>query len=562
MESLAAPVPDDVEALKAALASMQAERDAAHADRDLARADAALAIAEAAAAKAERADDQALIAHLKLQIAKLKRERFGTSSERTSRLLDQLELQLEELEASATEDELAAEQAAARATTTVKPFTRNKPSRQPFPEHLPRERVVIEAPRTCACCGGSRLSKLGEDVTETLEVIPRQWKVIQTVREKLSCRDCEAIAQAPAPFHVLPRGWAGPSLLAMIVFEKFGQHQPLNRQAERYAREGVPLSLSTLADQVGGVTSVLTPLLERIQAHVLAAERLHGDDTTVPVLAKGQTDVGRLWTYVRDDAPFGGSSPPAAFFYYSRDRKGVHPQQHLKDWSGILQADAYGGYNELYKDQRSPGLILEAGCWAHARRKFFELADIETAERKKARGEKPKSVYPKALEAVRLIDALFAVERQINGASPEARLAVRRAQSAPILAELEAWMDETRQQLTSSHAIVKAINYLKRRWPSFTRFLDDGQVCLSNNAAERALRGIALGRKSWLFAGSDRGGQRAAAMYSLIVTAKMNDVDPQAWLADVLARINDLPVSRLDELLPWNWMQPNPLVGA
>ena len=546
MESLAAPVPEDVEVLKAALASLREELDAA-------RADAAVAAAEAAAAKAERADDQALIAHLKLQIAKLRRERFGTPSERTSRLLDQLELQLEELEASATEDELAAERAAARATTTVTTFTRNRPSRQPFPEHLPRERVVIETPKTCACCGGSRLRKLGEDVTETLEVIPRQWKVIQTVREKVSCRDCETIAQAPAPFHVLPRGWAGPGLLAMIVFEKFGQHQPLNRQAERYAREGVPLSLSTLADQVGGVTSVLAPLVACIEAHVLTAERLHGDDTTVPVLAKGKTDVGRLWTYVRDDAPFGGSSPPAAIFHYSRDRKGVHPQTHLKAWSGILQADAYGGYAELYKPDRSPGLILEAGCWAHGRRKFFELADIDTAERKKARGEKPKAVYPKALEAVRLIDALFAVERQINGASPDERLAVRRAQSAPIITELEAWMDETRQQLTSSHAIVKAINYLKRRWPSFIRFLDDGRVCLSNNAAERALRGIALGRKSWLFAGSDRGGQRAAAMYSLIATAKLNDVDPQAWLADVLARINDLPASRLDELLPWNW---------
>ena len=539
MDTALEALPDDVEALKAALLIMRQELDVARAD--------------AAAAKAQVSDDQALIAHLKLQIAKLKRERFGTSSERTSRLLDQLELQLEELEASATEDELAAEQAAARATTTVKTFTRKKPSRQPFPEHLPRERVVIEAPKTCACCGGARLIKLGEDVTETLEVIPRQWKVIQTVREKVSCRDCETIAQAPAPFHVLPRGWAGPSLLAMIVFEKFGEHQPLNRQAERYAREGVPLSLSTLADQVGGVATVLAPLVERIEAHVLAAERLHGDDTTVPVLAKGQTDVGRLWTYVRDDAPFSGAGPPAAIFHYSRDRKGVHPQNHLKTWSGILQADAYGGYAELYKPDRSPGLIVEAGCWAHARRKFFELADIETAERQKARGEKPKAVYPKALKAVRLIDALFAVERQINGASPEARLVVRREQSAPILAELEAWMAETRQQLTSSHHIVKAINYLKRRWPSFIRFLDDGRVCLSNNAAERALRGIALGRKSWLFAGSDRGGQRAAAMYSLIATAKLNNVDPQAWLADVLARINDLPASRLDELLPWNW---------
>ncbi|KIC53473.1 hypothetical protein RM53_16530 [Brevundimonas nasdae] len=538
MEAATAPSAEEFEALKAALASMRNERDEAR--------------AEVAVAKAERSEDQALIAHLKLMIAKLKRETFGVSSERSSRLLDQMELQLEELEASATEDELAAEKAA-RATTTVRAFARKKPSRQPFPEHLPRERVVLETPTACACCGGERLSKLGEDITETLEVIPRQWKVIQTVREKFSCRDCETIAQAPAPFHVLPRGWAGPSLLAMIMFEKFGQHQPLNRQAERYAREGVPLSLSTLADQVGGVASVLAPLYQRIEAHVLAAERLHGDDTTVPVLAKGKTDIARLWTYVRDDAPFGATSPPAAIFHYSRDRRGMHPQTHLQTWCGILQADAYGGYNELYKEGRPPGPILEAACWAHGRRKFFELADLEAAQRKKARGEKPRAVYPKALEAVRLIDALFAIERTINGASPAERLAVRQTQSAPIVAELKEWLAAAREPLTGSHGIVKAINYLQKRWPSFTLFLEDGRVCLSNNAAERALRGIALGRKSWLFCGSDRGGQRAATMYSLIATAKMNDVDPQAWLADVLARINDLPSNRLDELLPWNW---------
>ena len=560
MEVMAAPVPDDVAALKRALAAAelradQAEAGAVRAEEKATRAEekAALAVAEAAAAKADRAEDQALIAHLQLQIAKLKRERFGVTSERSSRLLDQLELQLEELEASATEDELAAEKAVARATTTVKGFERKKPSRQPFPEHLPRERVVIEAPTACACCGGSRLSKLGEDVTETLEVIPRQWKVIQTVREKFSCRDCETMAQAPAPFHVLPRGWAGPNLLAMIMFEKFGQHQPLNRQAERYAREGVPLSLSTLADQVGGVTALMAPLFHRLEIHGFAAERLHADDTTVPILAKGKTDIGRLWTYVLDDAPFGGTGPRIALFYYSRDRKGLHPQGHLKNWSGVLQADAYGGYNELYKQGRPPGPILEAGCWAHARRKFFILADLEAAARKKARGEKPQAVYPKALEAVRLIDALFAIEREINGKSPLERLAVRQAKSAPIIAELEVWLQETRAQLTRDHDIVKAVNYLTRRWPSFTRFLEDGRVCLSNNAAERALRGVALGRKAWLFCGSDRGGQRAAAMYSFIVSCKLNDVDPQAWFAYVLARINDLPASRLDELLPWNW---------
>ena len=531
METDPAALPDDIETLKAALV---------------------VARAEVAAARAQRSDDQALIAHLKLQIEKLNRERYGQRSERTARLLAQLELQLEELEASATEDEFAAEQAAAT-TTKVAAFTRKRPSRQPFPDHLPRERVVVPAPTSCACCGSTRLSKLGEDVTETLDVIPRQWKVIQTVREKFSCRDCETISQPPAPFHVIPRGWAGPSLLAMILFEKYGQHQPLNRQAERYAREGVPLSLSTLADQVGACTSVLMPLWKRLEAHVLAGERLHGDDTTVPVLAKGKTDTGRCWTYVRDDRPFGGPAPPAAIFHYSRDRSGAHPQGHLERWSGILQADAYGGYEQLYRSVRSAGPILEAACWAHSRRKFFELADIAAAARRKARGKTPQVISPLALEAVQRIDALFAIEREINGLSVEERRVARQQRSAPLVADLETWMQEQRARLSPGHELAKAMTYMLKRWASFTRFLEDGRICLSNNAAERALRGIALGRKSWLFAGSDRGGQRAAFMYSLIVTAKMNDVDPQAWLAEILARIAGHPASRLDELLPWNW---------
>ena len=319
---------------------------------------------EIAAANAALTSAEALIAHLKLWIEKLNRDRFGQRSERSARLLDQLELQLEELEASATEDELTAEKAVAR-TTTVAAFTRKRPARKPFPEHLPRERVIVAGPTACACCGGTRLSRLGEDVTETLEVVPRQWKVIQTVREKFSCRDCENIGQAPAPYHVVPRGWAGPSLLAMILFEKYGQHQPLNRQAERYAREGVPLSLSTLADQVGACCTVLQPIHERLIAHVLAAGRLHGDDTTVPVLAKGKTVTARCWTYVRDDRPFGGRAPPAALFFYSRDRAGEHPQRHLASYSGILQADAYSGYGKLYAEGRSPDTIREAACWAH-----------------------------------------------------------------------------------------------------------------------------------------------------------------------------------------------------
>jgi transposase len=541
MVAAADDLPDDIDALKAALL---AERDRA-----------ARVAAELAVAQAKASDDQALIAHQQLQIAKLTRELYGQHSERSVRLLDQMELAFEELQSSATEDELAAERATAK-TTNVVAFIRKRPARQPFPEHLPRERVVEPGPATCQCCGSARLRKLGEDVTETLEVIPRQWKVIQHVREKFTCRDCEKISQAPAPFHVIARGWAGPSLLAMILFEKYGQHQPLNRQAERYAREGVPLSLSTLADQVGACCAVLSPLIERIEAHVFAAQRLHGDDTTVPVLARGKTDLGRCWVYVRDDRPFSGPAPPAAMFYYSRDRSGAHPVRHLADYAGILQADAYSGYNKLYEADRRPGPIIEAGCWVHARRPFFVLADIATNVRRKAEGKTAGVISPLALEAVRRIDALFEIERSINGQSIERRQQARQELSAPLIADLEGWLHEHRPKLSRGNDLARAMDYVLKRWPAFTRFLDDGRVCLSNNAAERALRGIALGRKSWLFAGSDRGGQRAAALYSLIVTAKMNDIDPQAWLADVLARIAEHPARDIDALLPWNWQPP------
>lgn len=515
-----------------------------------AEARATTAEAELAEARALASGTEALIKSLRLEIAKLRREQYGQRSERRSRLIDQLELELEELEASATEDAIRAE--AVTGTTTVRGFERRKPARKPFPEHLPRERVVIEAPASCTCCGSGRIVKMGEDVTETLEAIPRQWKVIQTVREKFTCRDCEKISQPPAPFHATPRGWAGPNLLAMILFEKFGQHQPLNRQAERYAREGVDLSLSTLADQVGACAIALAPIHALIEAHVLGAKRLHGDDTTVPLLARGGTKTARLWTYVRDDRPFAGGAPPAALFYFSRDRQMIHPTAHLRGWRGVLQADAYGGYNDLYRGDRDPGPVDSALCWAHARRKFFELADIAGKIRK---GKPAHDISPLALEAVTRIDALFDIEREINGLSAEERLAARRRLSRPLVDSLHDWMKTTRASLSKHAPVAKAITYMleKDRWPAFTRFLDDGCICLTNNAAERALRGIALGRKAWLFAGSERGGDRAAFMYTLIVTAKLNDIDPQAWLADVLARMPDLPVSRLPEFLPWNW---------
>ncbi|QFT62697.1 IS66 family transposase [Roseivivax sp. THAF30] len=526
----------EIARLRAALAASEARAEAAE--------------SELAQTRAVVSTSEAMIKHLRLEIAKLRREQYGQSSERRARLIDQMELQLEELEAAATEDEIAAEKVAK--TTTVAGFERRRPARKPFPEHLPRARVVIAAPTACSCCGSDRIVKMGEDVTETLEVIPRQWKVIQTVREKFTCRACEKISQPPAPFHPTPRGWAGPNLLAMVLFEKFGQHQPLNRQAERYAKEGVEISLSTLADQVGACAVALAPIHARIRAHVLEAERLHGDDTTVPLLVKGGTQTARLWTYVRDDRPFAGGAPPAALFHFSRDRGMANPNRHLAGWQGILQADAYGGYNDLYRADRDPGPIESALCWSYARRKLFELADIKGNARK---GKPAHDISPVALEAVARIDAIFDIERGINGLTAADRQAVRHQLSRPLVEEFHDWLRDERDRLSRHNPVAKAVDYMFKaeRWPAFTRLLEDGRICLTNNAAERALRGVALGRKSWLFAGSERGGDRAAFMYPLIVTAKMNDVDPQAWLADVLARLPGTTTSRVPDLLPWNW---------
>ena len=496
-------------------------------------------------AHAKLSGAEALIEHLQLVIAKMKREMFGPRSERSQRLLDQMELQLEELATAAGEDEAKAETPGIE----VRSFMRRKATRRDFPEHLPRRRVVHPAPTSCPCCGSTKLSKIGEDITETLDVVPRQWFVTEHVREKFSCRHCEKITQPPAPFHVIARGFAGPSLLAMILVDKYANHQPLNRQSEQYAREGIELSVSTMADHVGACTAALLPLYELIKAHVFAAERIHGDDTTVPVLAKVKTRTGRIWTYVRDDRPFAGADPPAAVFFYSPDRAGIHPERHLAGYSGILQADAYAGFNTVYRPDRKPGVITEAGCWAHARRKLFELADIAS----KARKGKPTTISPIAFEAVRKMDAIFMLERSINGLSPDERLAARRRDIAPLVDDLIDWMKQERAKLSRHNEVAKAMDYMLKRIDVFTHFLEDGRICLSNNAAERELRGIALGRKSWLFAGSDRGGERAAIMLTLIQTARLNDVDPQAWLADVLARIANHKITDLAALLPWNW---------
>ncbi len=521
-------LPDDIETLKAMLVAEHAARIEAQ--------------VKAQNAEAEARARALLIEQMKFTIAKLRHERFGQSSE-PGTALEQLELALADVEEDASEAEAAAQMAAAATATEkvkVQDFERKKPARRPLPDHLPRERIVYPAPAACPCCGGT-LRKLGEDVTETLEVVPRQWKVIQHVREKFSCRSCEAITQPPAPSHPIARGRAGPALLAHVLFSKYGLHLPLNRQSAAYAREGIELDVSTLADWVGAAAATLMPLIEAIQTHVFAGERIHADDTTVPVLAKGRTRTGRLWTYVRDDQPFGGHDPPAAAFFYSRDRGGEHPQLHLASYTGLMQADAYAGFNRLYEAGRKGGPIIEAACWAHARRKFFDLARLKKA--------------PIAIEAVNRIDALFAIEREINGASPNQRLAVRHKCSRPLIAELKTWLRAQRARLSAKNEIAKAIDYSLKRWTALTRFLDDGRLCISNNAAERALRGVAVGRHNWTFAGSDEGGRRAAAIYTLVETAKLNDIDPQAWLADILARLPDHPAKRINALLPWNWRQ-------
>ncbi len=450
---------------------------------------------EAAAAKADRQTLDIEIERLKLEIARLRRERFGHSAERSARI-EQLELSLEDLEETAAAVEVAADVG----TTEVRAFSRRKPARRPLPADLPRVRVVEPAPAACPCCGGA-LRKLGEDVTETLERIPARWYVIQHVREKFSCRACETITQPPAPFHPIARGRAGANLLAEVVLAKYGLHLPLHRQSAGFAREGVDLDVSTLADWVGAVSVALRPLVDAIAEHVRAGPRIHADDTPVPVLAKGRTKTGRLWTVVRDDRPFGGTAPPAAAYFYSPDRSGEHPQTFLKDFTGIMQADAFSGFGRLYVPGREGGPVIEAACWAHGRRKFYEMADLKKA--------------PIAIEAVKRIDALFAIEREINGRSPEERLAIREVRSRPLVAELEAWLHQKRTTLSAKSQVAKAIDYMLKRWPAFTRFLEDGRVCLSNNAAERALRGIAVGRRNWTFAGSDAGGERAAALYSL-----------------------------------------------
>jgi transposase len=418
----------------------------------------------------------------------------------------------------------------------------SKPVRRPLPAALPRETESIEPPqKACPDCGGT-LRRLGEDVSETLEYVPARFKVIRTVRPKLSCAGCSQIVQAPAPNRVIDRGLAGPGLLAHVLVAKYADHLPLYRQAEIYQREGVELDRSTLADWVGGTSRTLRPLVEALQKYVLSAEKLHGDDVPVPVLepGNGKTKTGRLWTYVRDDRPAGSDAAAAVWFAYSPDRKGEHPARHLQKYAGILQADGYAGFNKLYET----GRIVEAACWAHVRRKFHDLYQAHRS--------------PIANEALERIGQLYGIEQEIRGRSPAERKEVRQARSRPLLEAMQAWLKATLQKLSQKSDVAVAIRYALERRSALLRYCEDGRVEMDNNAAERALRAVALGRKNYLFAGSDAGGERAAAIYSLLGSAKLNGIDPEAYLTTVLRRIADHPINRIAELLPWNLFPSNP----
>jgi transposase len=475
---------------------------------------------------------QAEIARLKFQLARYRRAEFGHSSEKLARETEQLELAIETLATDQAERLATAPPAVAAAVE----IEAQKPARRPLPEHLPREELRHSAPCTCPSCGGA-LRKIGDEVTETLDYVPGRFKVIRHIREKLSCRACDTVVAAPAPDHAIARGRAGAGLLAHIVVSKYDDHLPLYRQAEIFARDKVGLETSTLSGWVGATAAALKPLLDALAAEVLAGDSLHVDDTPVPVLAPGtgKTKTGRLWTYVRDERPFAGSRSPAALFFYSPDRKGEHPQAHLQDFRGVIHADGYAGFKELFVGDR----IVEAACWAHVRRKFF---DVHAA-----------TASPIAKEALDRIGQLYAVEKTINGTPPDRRRQQRQIQSKPIVEALAAWADTTLRQLSRKSELAQAFRYMRTRWTALVRCFDDGRLALDNNPAERALRCVAIGRKNYLFAGSDAGGRRAAAIYSLIESAKLNGLNPQHYIADVLARIADHPARRIAELLPWNW---------
>lgn len=498
------------------------------------------ALREIVRAQQSKLDAQSTeIDNLKLLVQKLKQMHFGQKSERLERDIHQLELRLEDLEASraataTTEEE--AEEPLAPASAAAHP----RPARKPLPESLPRIEKRIEPQQTqCPDCGGA-LRNLGEDISEILDYVPGHFEVIRIVRPKRSCACCSRIVQAPAPSRPIERGLAGPGLLARILVNKYQHHLPLYRQTEIFTREGMEFNRSTLAAWVGGASATLAPLLEALRRHVMAAPNLHADDTPVPVLApgQGQTKTGRLWTYVRDGRPAADTAAPAVYFAYSPDRKGEHPQQHLASYTGVLQADAYAGFNEIYNNRA----IRPAACWAHVRRKFMDLHKAHAS--------------PLAREALERIGKLYAIEESIRGQSPEQRRLARQSDAVPILESLHRWLLDKQTQVSKKSEIFKAITYALKLWPALLRYTELGHVEIDNNAAERALRTVALGRKNYLFAGADCGGHRAAAIYSLIGSAKLNDIDPESYLRHVLDILPDHPINRIDDLLPWKIQLP------
>jgi len=485
---------------------------------------------QALSEQAEELDSRSeRIEHLKLMVEKFRHMMFGRKSEKLVLKLEQMEFELEEDETTQAEAEALDERLSP--AKEAKP----RPERKPLPEHLKREEV-IHKPDTDCCpdCGGG-LRHFGDDVSEQLEYVPESFKVIRHMRPKFTCTDCDRIIEAPAPSRPIERGLAAPSLLAHVIVSKYADHLPLFRQSEIYARQGVEISRSTMAGWVGAASDLLGPLVDAIGKHVFAGRKLHADDTPMPVLApgNGKTKTGRLWTYVRDDRPAGEQAPPAVWFAYSEDRRGEHPRQHLKNFTGALQADAYAGFHHLYGNH-----IYEAACWAHARRKFH---DIHLAH-----------ASPTTTDALARIGALYAVEDEIRGKPVDVRLSVRQSRARPLLDELRKWMEKALRSLSSKSETAAAIRYALSRWRALTRYTDDGLLEIDNSAAERALRAVALGRKNFLFAGSDHGGERAAAMYTLLGSAKLNGIDPELYLRTVLARIADHPISRIQDLLPWN----------
>jgi len=484
------------------------------------------------------------IEHLKAQLALLRRARFGRSSEKLDREIEQLELMIGEFEEGLAESTARAEQAEPKTTIPAPAKKAHKPTgRKPLPPHLPREQITHLPQGACGCCGGTVLRKIADEVTEVLEYVPSSFKVVEHVRPKMSCRACETIMQAPLPSLPIERGRPGPGLLAHVAVSKYADGLPLYRQSEIYARQDVDIDRSTMADWIGRTAALLSPLTEAIGRHVCAGPVLHADDTTVPVLepGRGRTRTGRLWTVVRDERPFAGTAPPAAYYRYSPDRRGEHAVALLGSCRGFLHADGYAGFNALFVDdpKTAKPRLAEVACWAHARRKLFDVYEATAS--------------PFAKEALERIAELFAIEAGINGCAADQRVAVRRQQAVPLLAELNAFLQRVLSQISGKSKLAQAIRYATSRWTALKRYTTDGRLEMTNNAAERAIRPLALTRKNYLFAGSDSGGIRAAAMYTIIESAKMTGLDPEAYLRDVLARIADHPINRIAALLPWNW---------